>query len=177
MLNGRDMAKKCDNKSVAILVRNGDKILLIERKAYNPGFALPAGHQDGDDEITTAKKELGEEVGLAATKLIEKVKLRLNNPCKREGGTHHDWTVFEAESWSGVIKPSDEEVKTYVWTDRQQVSGLAEKLEDFVESLGLVLSDENMPKIVEATNSDDAWKRNPGLEPAMHPLFKTLKII
>src|SRR3989344_6505300 len=67
------MPKKCDNTSVAVIVKDLDcrnfsldRILLIERKIYNPGFALPAGHCDGDDVEKTAKKELFEEVGLTA---------------------------------------------------------------------------------------------------------------
>ena len=59
------MTKKCDHTSVGMLVWKEDKLLLIERKKPPFGFALPAGHVDGDDSFeVAAKRELEEEVGL-----------------------------------------------------------------------------------------------------------------
>ncbi len=40
------MPKICDNKSVGIIVWRDNKVLLIERKKFHFGFALPAGHLD-----------------------------------------------------------------------------------------------------------------------------------
>ena len=69
------MSKICDNKSVGILIWKDDKLLMIERKKYNFGFALPAGHNDGMDLEQTAKKELEEEVGLIGS--LPKIKLEI----------------------------------------------------------------------------------------------------
>ncbi len=170
----------CDNTSVGILVRNADKILLIERKQYNFGFALPAGHGDGDEPLVCAKKELGEEVGLTMEEGIIRLEMKLPNPCNREGGTHHQWSVVEAEKWSGDvnIKQPDDEAKSYLWADKAKIVDIAKRLEDFVAFVvGIELSPENLPQIVKATNKLPEWKQCPGLEPPMYFLFSILKLI
>ena len=54
--------KKCDNTSVAAIVKDSqNRILLIERKKYNPGFALPTGHEDGDGAEKALIKSTGPE--------------------------------------------------------------------------------------------------------------------
>lgn len=171
------MGKICDNKSVGILVWKDGALLMIERKKYNFGFAIPAGHQDGDDPGTTAKKELSEEIGLAAEELEEKLSLTLPNPCKRDGGTHHEWTIFEAAKWSGEIKPSADETKSYLWADPEKVSQFAQRLKEFAYEKKIVLDQENLPRLVKETNEDVSWQQNPGLEPPMYFLFKKLGII
>lgn len=103
--------------------------------------------------------------------------MSLPNPCLKRGGAYHDWNIFEATKWSGEIKLSEDETKSYIWMDREAILNLAQKLADFVGSLGLILTNENLPKIVEATNSDPAWEQNPGLEPPMCFIFKELKMI
>jgi len=162
------------------LVRNGKKILLIERKQYNYGFALPAGHGDGDDPLTCAKKELGEEVGLTMVRGEIVLSMALPNPCKREGGTHHDWSVVEAVKWEGNvnINQPDDEAKSYLWADKNRISEHSKDLEDFVAFVvGIELSPKNLSQIVKATNERPEWKQCPGLEPPMYFLFKELGIV
>ena len=174
------MAKKCDNTSVGILVKNGQKILLIERKQYNFGFALPAGHGDGDDPLTCAKKELGEEVGLTMLEGEIKLNMTLKNPCKREGGTYHDWSVVEAVKWEGDVNidQPDDEAKSYIWAGKKMIADIAKYLENFAVLIGVELLPENLPQIVEKTNEPGSmWQINPGLEPPMYFLFKKLRII
>lgn len=169
--------KTCDHKSVGILVWGDGKLLMIERKKYNFGFAIPAGHQDGDDPETTAKKELSEEIGLIATALQEKLKISLPNPCKRTGGTYHDWTVTEAAEWVGNIKPSEDETKGYLWATKTDILQFAQNLEEFAKKKGAPITIEHLPEIVRATNEDAAWQEKPGLEPPMYFIFKKLGII
>lgn len=171
------MAQRCDNKSVGILVWRYGKILMIERKKYNFGFAIPAGHQDGDTPEIAAPKELEEEVGLRAEKFDKKLTITLPNPCKREGGTHHEWTIFEATKWSGEIKPSVDETKTYLWADKESIAMMARALEEFARTKDIQLGEENLPKLVKAANEDPSWSANPGLEPPMYFIFKKLSII
>lgn len=170
------MSKKCDNTSVAVIVKNTEgKILLIERKIYNPGFALPAGHQDGDNAEKATKKELFEEVGLRALSLRPKLAITLQNTCKREGGNFHRWTIFIAERWEGEVKPSEREVKSIYWADESKILELARKLEEFIARNNLSI--DNLPSLIKATNEMREWKDNLGLEPVMYMLFKELKII
>ncbi len=170
------MAKICDNTSAATIVKDGNgRILMIERKKYNPGFALPAGHQDGNTPEDAARRELSEEVGLKAGKMKIVFTRDLPNPCKREGGSHHFWTVFEIEDWSGEVRSSEDEVKKYLWADSTAISEMARKLENFMVQNNLSFDD--FPALVRASNESEEWKADPGLEPAMYPIFKTLGLI
>lgn len=169
--------KICDNKSVGILVRNGrGELLFIERKKYNYGFAPVAGHLDGDQWEAAAAKELAEEVGLAAGSYKILLQKSLQNPCKREGGTHHLWRVYEASGMESFdIKPSEDETKSYLWVDSGRLRALAARLEEFMSENGLSLGD--LPAVVGATNMSSFWRANPGLEPPWYVLLKELKII
>lgn len=170
------MVKKCDNTSVAVIVKNPEgKILLIERKKYNPGFALPAGHEDGDGSEKAAKKEFLEETGLVADFLRSRLLITLKNPCKREGGSHHRWSIFIAEKWHGEVKKSEDEVKSFVWADKEMILEFARRLENFMKENNLSI--DNLPVVVRVTNESESWKRVPGLEPPMYVLFKELGII
>ena len=171
------MAKTCDNKSVGILVWRDGALLLIERKKYNLGFALPAGHQDGDDPEKAARKELEEEMGLYAETLEKKLTLMLPNPCRREGGTHHEWAVFEAAHWNGEVKPSPNETKNHLWADKEKIAWLAATLENFAQQRDIPLTIEALHELVRASNEDGAWQENPGLEPPMYFIFKELRIL
>jgi len=172
------MAKTCDNTSSGIIVRKAaGKILMIERKKYNFGYALPAGHQDGDSPEAAARKELEEEVGLTAERFIEKLALDLPNPCKRDGGTHHLWHIFETENWHGEVRASDDEVKTYIWADAPLIKIWAKNLAVFCSEMGISLAIDNLPQIVKATNESQSWAAKPGLEPPMYFLFQQLGII
>ena len=78
------MAKKCDNKSVGMLVWRDGGLLLIERKKPPFGSALPAGHIDGDNSFEeSAKRELQEEVGLETQNIKLLIEGRKENPCRR----------------------------------------------------------------------------------------------
>lgn len=171
------MTKTCDNKCIGILVWKDNQLLMIERKKYNFGFAIPAGHLDGDDPLNAAEKELSEEVGLIADELKERLNLDLSNPCRRENGTHHLWTIAEATQWHGEIKPSTDETKSYLWADKNLIVQLAQHLENFAAENKILLDHEHIPKIVKETNDNPSWKENPGLEPPMYFLFKKLGIV
>ncbi len=171
------MKNKCDHSSVALILRGNGKILLIERKKYNPGFALPAGHQDGLCAEEAALKELFEEVGLSSDE--DKIRLclaiTLDNPCARAGGTQHFWTVYEVLDWRGDLKPSDEEIKKAVWAGDADIQRLAKRLEGFMGENNLKI--DNLPEVVRVVNGSPEWSEDPGLEPPMYVLFKALKII
>jgi len=103
--------KKCDHTSVGMFVWNGDKLLLIERQKFPFGFAVPAGHVDGDATFEEAAiRELGEEVGLVATDLKLILDVRKDNPCRREDGTWHHWKLYRVDA-SGELSRSLEETK------------------------------------------------------------------
>ena len=171
------MPKICDNKCVGILVWKDSRLLMIERKKYNFGFAIPAGHLDGDEPLKAAAKELSEEVGLIADELKEKLNLGLPNPCRRENGTHHLWTIAEATQWHGEIKPSADETKTYLWADKNLIGRFAQDLESFAAKNKIPFDHKHLHQIVKETNDNPLWEESPGLEPPMYFLFKRMGLI
>jgi ADP-ribose pyrophosphatase YjhB (NUDIX family) len=141
------MTKECDHTSVGMIVREEDKILLIERMKFPFGFAPPAGHLDGDTYEEAARRELKEEVGLIANKLALIYEGRVENPCRREDGTFHDWKVYKAEA-SGEVKRSKDETKRVGWYSSQEIEKLMERTKSYLRG-----------EITEAE-----WESSPGME-------------
>ncbi len=157
------MQKKCDHTSVGMLVWKDEKLLLIERRKFPFGFAIPAGHVDGDSTFEDAAiRELREEVGLDSINLEPVYDIKKENPCRREDGTWHHWKIFKTEIiGEGELKRSESETKQANWFDKDQIRALAEKTARYFDK-----------KI-----SDEEWEKSPGLEPVMYEFFKELKII
>ena len=116
---------KCDHTSVGMFVWNEGKLLLIERKRFPFGFAVPAGHVDGDADFEiAARRELGEEVGLKALKLELILDIRKDNPCRRPEGTWHHWKLYKVEVF-GELSRSLEETKQARWFTVDEIKDLA----------------------------------------------------
>lgn len=129
------MSKICDHSSVGMFVWREGKLLLIERKKWPPGFAVPAGHVDGDISYEeAAKRELREEVGLTAEKLELIYEGRHENPCRREDGTWHHWKLYKVEV-SGELKRSEAETKQVGWYTVEEIRELGEKVEPIMREL------------------------------------------
>ena len=125
------MAKICDHTSVGMFFWKGDKLLLIERKKFPSGFAVPAGHVDGDASFEeSAKRELKEEVGLDTTVLTLIKEDRKENHCRREDGNWHHWKLYKTEV-IGDIKRSTDETKQVGWYAKEQIEELARKTEKY----------------------------------------------
>ncbi len=119
--------KKCDHTSVGMMVWHDDKLLLIERIKFPFGFAIPAGHVDGDATFEdAARRELGEEVGLNTIKLELLLDIRKENPCRREDGTWHHWKIYKVDA-NGELSRSLEETKQAGWFSISEIKQLAEK--------------------------------------------------
>ena len=167
------MAKTpCDNTSSGVLVYQGDDLLLIERKQYNFGFACPAGHNDGDEPRGGAFREVREEVGITLQAMERVLERRYDNPCGREGGDYHLWTLFESNDWSGDIELEDEEVLSYMWATPADVRALADRYEQFAKRMECELDD--LVSMSEYINTDDQWRHDPGLEPVWYIMLKNL---
>ncbi|MBU0570196.1 NUDIX domain-containing protein [Patescibacteria group bacterium] len=154
------MTKVCDNTSVGMLVYKNKKILLIERKKYPFGFAIPAGHVDNKGSFeNAAREELEEEVGLKIKNLKLIKEGRKENPCRREGGFWHYWKIYKVEA-EGKLKPSENETKQAGWYTKKQIEKLTKRTKQYLAG-----------KI-----SEDNWGTSPGLEPVWYEWFKELKI-
>lgn len=155
------MPKICDHTSVGMMVWKDDKLLLIERGKQPFGFAIPAGHVDGDKTFgEAALRELKEEVGLEGAKLELLAEERKENPCRREGGTWHHWKIYKVQV-TGSLQRSLEETKKAGWYTLAEIGQLGERTEKY---LGGHISEQE-------------WEKNPGLEVVMYHWFKQLKVI
>lgn len=154
--------KDCNNTSVGIIVKKDGKILLIERKKFPFGFAAPAGHvDDGEDYETAAGRELLEEVGVSASKLILLTEGRKNNPCRRPKGSWHYWKIYEARYDNIAVKIKKDEVKNANWYTIDEVKVLGQKTEKYLKK----------------EISDEVWQESPGIEPVWYDWFKAIDII
>lgn len=155
------MSKICDHTSVGMLVWKEDKLLLLERARFPFGFAIPAGHVDGDQTFEEAAiRELSEEVGLTANKVELISEGRRENPCRREDGTWHYWKIYKINT-TGEIKRSEDETKKVGWYNVEEIKKLGERT----------------AKYLNKEISDEEWEAKPGLEPIMYKWFQELKLI
>ncbi len=113
------------HKSVGMVIRRGNKILMIDRAIYPFGWACPAGHVDsGETAVKALKREVKEETGLE----VLKYKLLIHefvdwNKCSR-GVNGHDWYVYEVLGWEGRIRRNNREEKKIKWIDVEEVKNL-----------------------------------------------------
>lgn len=166
------MAKVCDNKSAGVLVKKDGAILIIERKRGSAGFALPAGHLDGDSFREAAFRELREETGIDAQTMEHLLSAELPNPCRRQGGSRHQWQIFRAEKWQGELKRAEDETKSAEWASRERLRNLALRTEEFAKKHKLPLSD--LAALTPALSNDPEWQSSPGLEPVWYLFLKRL---
>ena len=153
--------KTCDHKSVGMIIRNGEKILLIERGRPPYGFAPPAGHVDEKGSFeNAAREETMEEVGLKVIDLKQVAAGRKENRCRRDGGTWHYWKIYEVTT-SGEISRNLDETKQAGWYSTKQIKSLAEKTKKYLSG--------NIP--------EEEWQKSPGLELAWFDWLTQLKII
>jgi len=178
------MAKKCDNTSVGQIIRDEKNIYaIIERMNYPESFALPAGHVDGDPSFTEAMlREIEEEAGLLVQKNQTVFKEDIDNPCKRENGTHHLWEVYEAKEWSGELKAGSDAKKAY-WLSPAELQKIAKRTEYFMEKYAIpynqvgALTIAIFGKNPEDKATDPEWKEEMGLEPVWYYILKKLGIL
>src|SRR3989344_456590 len=128
--------KICDNKSVGQIIYKGPEILLIERRNYPRSYALPAGHLDGDDFETAALRETKEETGIVITKNKLVWEGKINNYCKRQNGSYHQWAVFQAEEWSAEAVAGSDAKKVF-WAPIDSLKKMALRTAYFLEKYKL----------------------------------------
>lgn len=150
------MEKYCDNRSVGVILTNdNDEMALLTRGRFPIGIAPPAGHVDGHGSLEQAAiDEVNEELGvllaidgLRRTAIADR---HVENVCRRVGGDHHLWTVYEARVGSAVqLEPDPQETKGAKWYPPKTVRALAVRTRQY--QLGGV--------------NESEWAIRPGLEP------------
>jgi ADP-ribose pyrophosphatase YjhB (NUDIX family) len=154
--------KMCDHTSVGMLILNqANEVLLIERKKPPFGWAAPAGHVDGDPSFeVAAARELQEEVGLSTVSSELVLDERIDNPCRRVGGSWHHWKVYRMNV-TGKIEQSKDEVKDHRWTGAVALRLLLEKTQSYENG--------------EMTAQE--WETDPGIEPVWRYIFEKVNIL
>lgn len=174
------MPKKCDNKSVGVIVERDGEFAMIFRKNYPVAWAMIAGHVDKHGSPRDAIMAEANEEGRLNIKRSAKVfeEQRIDNPCKRENGLHHHWFVFEALDWSGNLQPSSD-AKLAEWKTREQLHWLAARTEYFMRKFGIPYQE--VGRLTQAIhghhnapNEDPEWTENPGLEAVWYYILKHL---
>lgn len=174
------MPKICDNKSVGVIVERDGEYAMIFRKNYPRAWAMIAGHVDEHGQPRDAAiAEAGEEGGLTLTrssKVFEEQSV--DNPCKREGGAHHHWIVYEALDWSGTLRASSD-AKLAEWKTREELLSLAARTEYFMRKFGIPYQE--VGRLTRAIHGpyndpkeDPEWTENPGLEAVWYYILKHL---
>jgi 8-oxo-dGTP pyrophosphatase MutT (NUDIX family) len=169
------MPSKCDHRSVGLVVKQDRNILIIERKKFPPGFALPAGHLDGDNTVEAAKRELREETGIEALELELSLSQTIPNPCRRGVEAYHRWQVFRVLKWSGELKPSEDEIKSVFWASPQELQALAARTEEFAARHGIEFR--YLALLTLTLSEDPEWQASPGLEPVWYYILKQIREI
>ena len=112
--------KLCPFDSVGLVVtKTSGEVLVLERKKFPLGLALPAGHLDfiGDTKESfevAARRELYEETGLRAKTLKLLVDKIFHNLCSKGFDGHH-WQIFEVVEWEGEPRVMEPDKHARVW--------------------------------------------------------------
>jgi len=128
---------KYDPKHAAAgaIIKQGGKILMLDRLSIPLGWAAPAGHVEaGETAEETMIREIKEETNLE----VKKYKLLIHEAVKfgtcGRGYTGHDWYVYEILDWNGEIKLSHEH-KEIAWKTIEEIKKIQaeKKLEEIWE--------------------------------------------
>ena len=167
------MAKRCDNKSVGVIIRRSDTFAVIKRKNFPVSYAFVAGHCDGDTYEDAAMKETLEEAGIRVSVLEKKLDGIYKNPCKRDGGDGHHWQIFEAIEWDGELRAGSD-AKEAFWVSLEELKRLQYRTEEVAKKLGVLVGDF---QATERIVNDPDWQEEPGLEPIWVVMLQELGIL
>lgn len=178
------MARPCDNTSVGEIIEGRDgRVVIIERANYPESYAMPAGHVDGEAVWNAGiKRECREEVGLDILNDELVFGEDIDNPCKRDGGTHHVWKVYHTTSFTGELKAGDDAKKAY-WKTLDEVKTIATRTEYFMKKYNIPYTQVGaLTRAIFGDNpaekkTDLEWKADMGLEPVWYYFLKKLEII
>lgn len=145
---------RCDNHSVAVIIRDGVRTLMFERVHFPAGVAPAAGHVDGHSgAAAAARSKAADELGLTVVCLTKVTSGWRNNRCRRRPGPRgigHHWSVYEA-TVTGKLVPSAAETRNVRWLYPAELQVLADRTAAYARGW----------------LSDVEFECDPGLEPVM----------
>ena len=101
------------------------------------------------------------------------------NPCKREGGDHHRWSVYGAQEWSGETSIREEEkekVRRISWTSAEGLRQAVARTESFARKYELDPAGD-LTSLTRRLCEDVEWQNEPGLEPVWYLILKELRLV
>lgn len=112
------------HSSVGAIIKQNNKILMLDRLNIPLGWACPAGHiEDGETPEQTIVREIKEETNLAAVNYKLIIHEAVDFGTCRRGFTGHDWYVYEIIDWQGEVKLSYEH-KAMGWKTIKEIKQL-----------------------------------------------------
>lgn len=137
--SARQTSKGLAHVSVGAVIRDGDRVLLINRRKYPFAYTIPAGHLEKEGPEHCVRREVKEETGLE----IKDFKLLRHydpfyDPC-RGGVDYHEWYLFEAERPGGDLI-MDSEGKEIGFYHPREIKGfkLTIPTRKFLKDLGII---------------------------------------
>ena len=128
------------HSSVGALMKQNNKILMLDRKNIPLGWACPAGHIEiGEKPEQTLIREIKEEANLDVKKYNLLLHEAVDFGTCRRGFTGHDWHVYEILDWQGEIKLSHEH-KAIGWKTVEEIKQLQleEVWQYFLKKLNII---------------------------------------
>jgi len=122
-------------KSAGGVVVNHDRKILVVNQNGN-SWSLPKGRvEDGEDEITAAKREIYEESGIKRLKFIRKLgsyeRYRIGKGGMGENKTElKSITFFLFETGEKLLQPHDNSISQARWASKEDVSNLLTHSQD-----------------------------------------------
>jgi 8-oxo-dGTP diphosphatase len=117
---GRDLVIQTEkglvHLCVGALIERDARFLLLKRRAYPFGYALPAGHVEYNEEPKAAlKREVLEETGLKVRNMKELYHGEVKGSKCRYGADTHIWHYYSAECGDDapVLNPESETIGWY----------------------------------------------------------------
>lgn len=128
-------------KSAGGVVLNQEgKVLIVSQ--HGSSWSLPKGHiEDGEDELTAAKREIHEETGITQLELLKKLgsytRYRIGKDGSEDTSEQKTITLFLFRTTETELKPIDPENPEAQWIDKEDVVGLLthEKDKEFLKVL------------------------------------------
>ena len=103
-----------EGTSVGAVVEREGSLLMLHRKVFPQGLALPAGHiNPGETPEEALMREVKEESGITVTKCQLVLGRFFPNPCAK-GHTAHRWWVYRVTGWEGEPSVCEPEKHAFV---------------------------------------------------------------
>ncbi|MFB6181237.1 MAG: NUDIX hydrolase [Candidatus Nanohalobium sp.] len=124
---GLEYYRECGDlvhRTVGVIVKHRDEILLLKRRKYPYSYTIPAGHLEQEEDPDKAvKRELKEETGVEAggEEFNQVFRGRIEDPCRR-GCDIHDWNLYIYRPEQKPSTKTNDEAEKTEWVQTEDIS-------------------------------------------------------